>query len=93
MNKAGPLYVRSADLEVHETNDGLVVFNPATDKVHHLNYSAGAIFELCRDRHSADELARLMADLYSLDEPPQEALEAGLRQLLDEGVLIEAVED
>ena len=41
MSATGPRYTHAAALEVHETDDGLVVFNPATDRVHHLNYTAG----------------------------------------------------
>ena len=56
-------YSRAADLEVHETEDGLIVFNPATDRVHHLNHSAGALFELDSDvvalRYDDGVLARV----------------------------------
>ena len=82
-------YTRAADLDVHETEDGLIVFNPATDRVHHLNYTAGALFALCQDTHDAAELANMMAELYELEEPPAEVVQSGLRQLVTEGVLIE----
>lgn len=88
MSADAPKYTRAADLEVHETQDGLVVFNPATDRVHHLNFSAGALFELCDDASSAAELAAAMADLHSLDTPPLDDVETGLKQLVEEGVLV-----
>jgi hypothetical protein len=53
MSSPGPRYTHAAALEVHETDDGLVVFNPATDRVHHLNYTAGVLFEFCRDPRDA----------------------------------------
>lgn len=82
-------YTRAPDLEVHESDDGLIVHNPATDRVHHLNFSSGALFELCRGRESASALAEKMAALYSLDEHPTGETETGLRQLVDEGILLE----
>jgi hypothetical protein len=82
-------YARGADLEVHETDDGLIVFNPATDCVHHLNYTAGVLFELCQGTHDAAELASMMAELYALEETPSEAVETGLQKLVAEGLLVE----
>lgn len=84
-----PRYTRAPDLDVHETEDGLIVFNAVTDRVHHLNYTAGVLFECCRGTHSADELAEIMVDFYALDETPVEAITTGLQQLVAEGVLIE----
>lgn len=82
-------YIRADNLDVHETEDGLIVFDPSTDQVHHLNYSAGVLFEFCKEAHDAAELAQMAAAVYELDVPPTEEIEAGLRQLVAEGVLIE----
>ncbi|MCP5159232.1 MAG: PqqD family protein [Gammaproteobacteria bacterium] len=90
MNDTPTYYTRATGLEVHETKDGLIVFNPATDRVHHLNYTAGVIFELCEEALSTAALIDLMAQLFSLEDPPRAAIETGLRQLVDEGVLVEA---
>lgn len=89
MSDDTPYYTRAADLEVHETEDGLIVFNPATDRVHHLNYTAGVLFELCQGCHDGAELAGMMAELYALEEAPIEATQTGLKQLVEEGVLVE----
>lgn len=88
MSCIGPRYARAAGLEVHETDDGLIVFNPATDRVHHLNYTAGVLFELCQDARDAAELAGMMVELYALEEAPGETVETGLRQLVAEGLLV-----
>jgi Coenzyme PQQ synthesis protein D (PqqD) len=90
MSCTGPRYARAAGLEVHETDDGLIVFNPATDRVHHLNYTAGVLFELCHDARDAAELAGMMAELYALEEAPGEMVETGLRQLVAEGLLVQS---
>lgn len=87
MTEALQKYARISGLDVNETEDGLIVFNPATDSVHHLNYTAGVLFELCQGTHSAAELATLMADFYTLDAAPAEETETGLQQLVSEGLL------
>lgn len=48
-----------AGVEVNEVADGLVVFDPVTQRVHYLNSSASVVYELC-DGHSttADIVAR-----------------------------------
>ncbi len=89
MNNASTRYLRASGLEVHETKDGLIVFNPATDRVHHLNHTAGVIFEICEEPLSMAALADLMAQIFSLEEPPREATETGLRQLIDQGIVVE----
>lgn len=80
---------RAAGLEVHEAQDGLVVFDPTTDRVHHLNATAAVLFELCATPRSASELGTLVADLYALADPPTAEIAEGLRQLLAEGILVE----
>lgn len=82
-------YIRADNLDVHETEDGLIVFDPSTDQVHHLNYSAGILFELCTEARNAAELAQMAAAVYELDAAPTEEIETGLRQLVAEGVLVE----
>ena len=88
MSNDSTLYTRASGIEVHETDDGLIVFNATTDKVHHLNPTAGVLFELCTEPKTSAQLAQEMVDLFSLDEEPAEAIQAGLDQLVSEDVLI-----
>ena len=66
------------NLEAHEAEDGLIVFNSTTDKVHHLNPTAGVLFELCSAPSSAAALAEELGALYELAEPPTEAVNTTL---------------
>lgn len=75
-------------LDVHETEDGLIVFNPATDRVHHLNHTAGAVFSLCDGTKSGEQIAAAVATLFALDTPPSEQVQSTLDDLVDVGVLI-----
>jgi hypothetical protein len=85
-----PSYRQATDLEVHETEDGLVVFDPRTDQVHHLNHTAGVIFELCREEQNEERLVGLVSELYTLEAPPVEAVGDGVRKLIAQGILIES---
>ena len=75
---------RQADsLEVNEAEDGLVVYDPLRDMVHHLNPSAALIFDLSDGTRDADEIARLLAEAWSLESPPTDEARAGLEELAE----------
>ena len=70
-------------LEVNEAEDGLVVYDPAHDMVHHLNPSASMIFDLCDGTRDAEAIALILAEAYGLDTPPRDDAITGLRELAD----------
>lgn len=74
-------------LEAHEVDDGLVVYQAATDRVHSLNAVASVVFELCTGEHTDAEIAVLVGEAWSLQAPPNEAVEQCLAQLRSEGVI------
>ena len=74
-------------LEVDEADDGLVVFVPATDVVHHLNRTAGVIFGLCDGTRDAQAIAAEVGVLFGLDAPPVAETLTCLEEL-EAGVLI-----
>ena len=74
---------RLESLEINEAEDGLVIYDPATDMVHHLNPSAAVIFDLCDGTRDPDAIARLLGEAYGLHPPPLEQAIAGLRELAD----------
>lgn len=63
-------YEQVPGLETHEADDGLVVFDPATDKLHHLNGTAGVLFELCDGSRDVQEMVRVVTELFTLPESP-----------------------
>jgi hypothetical protein len=89
MGGAPSRFTHAAGLEIYETDDGFVLFHPATDRVHHLNPTASVVFELCNGLTETAELPRLVAELFSLAGPPREAVETVLQELVTQGVLIE----
>ena len=67
-----------------------MVFNPETDRVHHLNGTAVVLFELCDGSRDTADLSALVAELFSLDEPPSEVVDKGLHELMEQGVVVQA---
>ena len=75
--------VRSEGLNIDEADDGLVIFDPVEDMVHHLNPTAAIIFDLCDGSRGLDQIAALLAEVYELNEPAREDALAGLRGLAE----------
>jgi hypothetical protein len=74
-------------LDVHEVEDGFVVFDASTDRVHYLNPTATVVFSLCDGTRSAEEVAALVQSAWELESPPVDDVVACVAQLRGEGVL------
>jgi hypothetical protein len=74
-------------LDVHEVEDGFVVFDAASDRVHYLNPTATVVFSLCDGTRTVDAIAALVQSAWELDAPPVDDVVACVAQLRDEGVL------
>ena len=74
-------------LDVSETEDGLVVYNDATDTVHHLNRTAAVVFGLCDGTRDAGAIAAEVGTLFALDEPPLEEIVGCLDELSETGLI------
>jgi hypothetical protein len=75
------------DLDVNETDDGLVIYQPSTDRVHHLNNTASVVLELCDGVRSVADIANSVGELFELDVPPLAETEDCLVRLLREGLV------
>jgi hypothetical protein len=78
---------RAEGLDVHDVEDGLVVYDTKTSRVHYLNATATLVFELCDGTHPAESLAKLVAAAWSLPDPPTEQVQACIAELRAEGVI------
>ncbi|MGI9522094.1 MAG: PqqD family protein [Hyphomicrobiaceae bacterium] len=87
MSEIHKTYEQTPGMQVHEADDGLIVFDPGTDRIHHLNYTAGVVYEFCNTTHTQPELAKKVATLYSLDAPPVEDVDQCLSQMVSDGLL------
>jgi hypothetical protein len=76
-----------AGIEITETDDGLVVYDETTDRVHHLNQTAAVILQLCDGTRSREEIATDLGRLFELSEIPSSTVDACLSELGDEGLI------
>jgi hypothetical protein len=74
-------------LDVHEVEDGLVVYDAAADRVHYLNASATLVFSLCDGARSATEIDTIVREAWRLDPPASDGVIECIEQLRAEGVL------
>jgi hypothetical protein len=74
-------------LDVHEVDDGLVVYHADTDRVHYLNPTASVVLTLADGTRTEDELAALVQAAWALDTPPLADVHECVAQLRTEGVL------
>jgi len=75
-------------LDVEETDEGYIIYEPDKDRVHFLNPTAALILELCTGTNSIAGIAGLVQEAYSLPEPPAQAVQDVLTQMKDEGLLL-----
>lgn len=69
-------------LDVNEVKDGLIVYDPDTDRVHYLNSTAAVVFMMCDGQHDAAAIASLMAAAFELDDLPLADVEKCLSELI-----------
>ena len=75
------------DLDVHEVEDGLVVYDLTNDRVHYLNPTASLVFALCDGKHDIEEIIEMVRAAWELPDRPEVEVLACLEQLRDEGVI------
>jgi hypothetical protein len=76
------------DLDVNETDDGLIIYQESADRVHHLNPTAAVVFALCDGTRTASEIARLVAETFGLADSPEAKTNACLEDLARENLII-----
>jgi hypothetical protein len=75
------------DLDVHEVDDGLVIYDLASERVHYLNETAALVFALCTGEHDDAQIADLVRLAWQLPAPPQNEVAGCLAQLRGEGLI------
>jgi hypothetical protein len=74
-------------LDVHEVEDGLVVYDSGRDRVHYLNASAALVFTLCDGERSIAEIDTVVRTVWGLDDARADGVTECVARLRDEGVL------
>jgi hypothetical protein len=85
---AAPARPKMVDgLDVNELDDGMIIFRESTDSVHHLNHTAAFVLQLCDGSRTATDIAALLAEAWSLPEPPLVETEDCLRSLAQQELI------
>jgi hypothetical protein len=74
-------------LEFNEVEDGLIVYQEATERVHHLNRTAAIVFQLCDGNHDAAAIAKIVGRLYGLEAAPADVVESAIARFVQEGLV------
>jgi hypothetical protein len=74
-------------LDVNEVKDGLIVYDPASDRVHYLNATASVVFTLCDGTRHASDIAATVAAVFGAEAPGPDEVLACLAQFEQEGLL------
>ena len=75
-------------LEINESTDGFLVYQPDRDRLHNLNASAFLVLESCDGTRRVGDLPALLADAFGLAVPPHDDVAACVANLLREGLLV-----
>lgn len=82
--------MQAPGLDVTEVDDGLVVFEPTSRRVHHLNVTATLVFELCTGANDAAAIAQVVQTAFGLPDVPREEVDTVLASLQAESLLVAA---
>ena len=83
----GSFLTISTHLDVSDVPDGLVVYDPGSDRVHYLDPVTTVVFELCRTGCPRNELAARVQQIWELDHTPTAEVDECVEQCLREGIL------
>ena len=76
-----------AGLDVHEVEDGLVIYDGERDRVHYLNVSAALVFIFCDGERSVADIDALVRTVWRLGDERADGVIECVARLRDEGVL------
>jgi FkbM family methyltransferase len=74
-------------LEVRETADGLIVFEPSRNRVHQLNPTAAVVFDLCNGERTVTRIIELVQQVFGLSEPSTAEVVECVDHLYSEGLV------
>ncbi len=82
------IFLRAEGCEMSPVADGRVVYQPGRDRVHFLNPTGFAVYELCDGEHSVGWIATFLQDAFGLDERPAENVRQCIDSLLTEELVV-----
>lgn len=77
------------ELETIASDEGFIIHDATKGTVHYLNQTAAVVFSLCDGKRSIADIAALVQHHYELDEPPLEDVAQAVRNLTEQGVILD----
>jgi hypothetical protein len=79
---------RALGLELHEIDDGVIIYQQDPPRVHHLNHTAALVFALSTGEVEIDEIVGHLQRGYGLESAPVAEVNACIERLCKERVLV-----
>ena len=79
---------QSDSLDITEVEDGLVIFEPTSRRVHHLNVTATLVFELCTGDNSVDQIADIVRTAFGVPDTDAAEIIAVVESLRAEKLVV-----
>lgn len=70
-----------------EVEDGMIIYDERTDRVHYLNSTAAVVLQLCDGERTPDEITRICVRLFDLELQPTAEINECLAKLESEGLV------
>ena len=80
-------YKQTSGCEMSQMDDGYVVYQAQTEKVHYLNPTAAMVYELCGTELTVSDIAAYVGNAFSLPQPPLAEVTACIDDLLKQGLI------
>lgn len=74
-------------LDVNEVKDGLIVYDPASDRVHYLNSTAAVVFSLCDGTRDGATILEAVGAVFGAGGPSADELMSCIAKLDSEGLI------
>ncbi|QCK87808.1 PqqD family protein [Phreatobacter aquaticus] len=81
------VFVGEEGLELSQVPDGYVIYQVRRDRVHFLNPTAVAVYELCAEGVAIPEVERYLKDAYDLPELPVDMVRDCITMLVTEELI------
>jgi hypothetical protein len=75
-------------VEIHQVEDGCILYQTDRDRVHHLNRTAAILFTLCTGQNGVAELQEALRLAFDLASAPAAEARGCLRQLAAEDLIV-----
>ena len=74
-------------IDINEVEDGYVIYQKETDKVHYLNKTAVLVLESCTGGNTIANIGAIVKNAYELPEVPEKEVTDCLDTLFQEGLI------